>query len=73
MNADHAAAVAAIGAALPAGVPGAWRMVALDPDGADLALEERVLRLNFNAPVADAAGVRAELIRASHASGPGLA
>jgi putative heme iron utilization protein len=65
MNADHAEAVAAIGAALPGGGPGAWRMVALDPDGAELALGERVLRLNFNAPQADPGGVRAELIRAS--------
>ena len=65
MNGDHAAAVAAIGAALPGGGPGAWRMVALDPDGAELALEDRVLRLNFSAPQADPEGVRAELIRAS--------
>ena len=72
MNADHPAAVAAIATALLGGPPGSWRMVALDPDGADLALGERVLRLNFNVPVADPAGVRAELIRASHAAGSGL-
>jgi heme iron utilization protein len=77
MNTDHAAALAAIGAGLASGGsgggPGAWRLVALDPDGADLALGEQVLRLNFRDPVADPAGVRAELIRASQATGPGLA
>ena len=72
MNTDHAAALAAIGAGLAGGGPAPWRMVALDPDGADLALGEQVLRLNFRCPVADPAGVRAELIRASHAAGPGL-
>ncbi|MFZ4408127.1 MAG: HugZ family protein [Paracraurococcus sp.] len=72
MNADHAGSVAAIAAGL-GGAPGAWRMVAVDPDGADLALEERVLRLNFNLPATDPAGVRAELIRASREVPPGLA
>jgi len=57
---------------LPGGGPGAWRLVALDPDGADLALGEQVLRLNFNAPLAGPEEVRAELIRASHEAGPGL-
>ena len=64
MNTNHAEALAAIGTGLPGGGPGPWRMVALDPDGADLGLGERVLRLNFNAPQANPAGVRAELIRA---------
>ena len=73
LNAEAAGVVAAIGAALPCGGPGAWRLVALDPDGADLALGERVLRLNFNAPLADPGAFRAELIRASRATGPGLA
>jgi putative heme iron utilization protein len=73
VNTDHAGALAAIGAGLAGGGPAPWRMVALDPDGADLALGEQVLRLNFSAPVADPAGVRAELIRASDAAGPGLA
>jgi heme iron utilization protein len=72
MNTDQAAALAAIGAGLPGGGGGAWRLVALDLDGANLALGEQVLRLNFNVPVADPAGVRAELIRASHETGPGL-
>lgn len=57
-NTDHADAMAAI-----AGVPGAWQMVSVDVDGFDLALEERVLRVHWPAPVADTTGVRHELIR----------
>ena len=57
-NGDHAEALAAI-----AGSPGAWRMVAVDTDGCDLALGERVIRIDWAAPVADADGVRSELIR----------
>jgi heme iron utilization protein len=63
-NTDHPDAMAAI-----AGVPGAWRMVTVDVDGFDLALEERVLRVHWSAPVANATAVRHELIglvRAMH-------
>ncbi len=56
-NRDHAATMAAL-----AGAPGTWRMVAVDVDGCDLAQEERVLRVAWSAPVADAAGVRTELV-----------
>lgn len=57
-NQDHADALAAI-----AGAAGAWRMVTVDVDGCDLAQQERVVRVAWSAPVADAAGVRAELVR----------
>jgi putative heme iron utilization protein len=57
-NRDHADALAAI-----AGSAGDWRMVAVDVDGFDLALEERVLRVAWSAPVKDAAEVRRELVR----------
>jgi putative heme iron utilization protein len=57
MNADHADAMARM-----AGSPG-WRMTAVDVDGCDLAREETVLRIAWSAPVADAYGVRRELIR----------
>ncbi len=57
-NADHPDALAAI-----AGAPGAWRMVAVDVDGCDLANEERVVRIHWSAPVTDPDGVRRELIR----------
>ena len=57
-NADHAGALAAI-----ARTPGDWRMVAADVDGMDLAWEEKVARFHWSAPVADAGGVRTELVR----------
>ncbi len=57
-NSDHPDALAAI-----AGRPGDWRMVTADVDGADLALGEQVSRVHWSAPVADAGGVRAELVR----------
>ena len=62
-NDDHADALAAI-----AGRPGAWRMVAVDVDGCDLAQGETVLRVHWSAPVADADGVRAELVRLARAA-----
>ena len=65
-NADHPDALAAI-----AGVPGSWRMVAVDVDGCDLADGERVLRIHWSAPVADPDGVRRELIRLAHAARAG--
>jgi putative heme iron utilization protein len=62
-NTDHPDALALI-----AGSPGAWRMVAADVDGCDLALGEKVLRIAWSAPVADAAGVRAELVELARAA-----
>ena len=62
-NADHADAMAAIARA-----PGAWRMVAVDVDGCDLAQEERVVRVAWSAPVGDAGNVRRELIRLARAA-----
>lgn len=57
-NADHPAALARI-----AGEPGAWRMVAVDADGCDLAVGDRVVRIAWSAPAASAADVRRELVR----------
>ena len=57
-NNDHPDALAAI-----AGEAGAWRMVTADTDGMDLGLGERVARVHWSAPVADAGGVRTELVR----------
>lgn len=65
VNSDHPDAVAAIATGLLGGEAGAWRLAAVDADGCDLALGERVLRLPWPAPVADADGVRAGLIRAA--------
>lgn len=60
-NTDHASAMAELGGG------GDWRMVAADVDGCLLARREQeggeqVRRIAWSAPVADADGVRAELI-----------
>ncbi len=57
-NRDHSDALATI-----AGSAEPWRMVAVDVDGCDLAVGERVVRIHWSAPVTDAAAVRRELIR----------
>ena len=69
MNEDHAEALAAIARALGGqGTDGPWRMVGLDPDGADLASGEEVLRLHFSAPAATVEAVRTELVAAAQAA-----
>jgi heme iron utilization protein len=65
-NTDRPDALAAI-----AGMPGTWRMVAVDVDGCDLADGERVLRIHWSAPVADPDGVRREVIRLARAASAG--
>jgi putative heme iron utilization protein len=40
-----------------------WRMAAVDVDGCDLMQDDTVLRIPWSTPVADPAGVRAELVR----------
>jgi hypothetical protein len=65
VNDDHADAVTAIAEGLHGAPPGGWRLVAVDTDGCDLALGEAVLRHPWPAPVAEADGVRAALIRAA--------
>ncbi len=57
-NAEHADALA-----LLAGTPGAWRMVAVDIDGCDLAAGEQLRRVAWSAPAADAGAIRAELVK----------
>ncbi len=63
-NDDHPDAMARI-----AGGCGAWRMVAVDVDGCDLAQGERVVRVAWSAPVVAPDGVRAELVRLARAGG----
>lgn len=62
VNRDHADAVAVIAERLLGQPAGDWRMVTVDPDGADLAAGERVCRLAFARPAANANGVRDALI-----------
>ena len=66
-NNDHADAMAAIGQAA-SGRAGAWRMVTLDIDGFDLALDETTQRIDFSGPVGDSGAVRSELVRLAQAS-----
>ncbi len=61
-NADHPDAMAAIACAPAA------HLVAVDVDGCDLAVGERVLRVAWSAPVSDPGEVRRELIRLARAA-----
>ena len=61
-NGDHGDAMDAIAAA-SGGVGPGWRMVACDIDGCDLVREETVVRVAWAAPLANAGGVRTELVR----------
>lgn len=47
MNEDHADAILDYATVLLKAEPGAWRMTGLDPEGADLMLGDRTLRLPF--------------------------
>lgn len=63
MNADHADAVALYATRLCGQAPGDWRMTGCDPEGIDLqAGDGRRARLDFDAPVSDAAGAHAALV-----------
>jgi len=55
-NQDHPDVLARI-----AGEPGDWRLLAVDVDGCDLGSGERVRRIHWSAPAADAADVWREL------------
>lgn len=70
MNEDHGAALDLYAQRLLGRRGKGWRMIGVDPDGADLALGRRHARLAFPEPVRDAAGVRDVLVAfASHAKG----
>jgi len=66
-NGDHADALDLIAAAHGANGSG-WRMVACDVDGCDLACDETVVRVPWPAAVADAAGIRSELVQLTKAA-----
>ena len=54
------------------GASGQWRMVGVDTDGIDLAQDETVMRVAFDAPVCDAAGVEAAVQRLAKAGWRGF-
>jgi putative heme iron utilization protein len=63
MNADHADAVELYATRLLGAQPGAWRMTGIDPEGCDLVLGARGLRLAFATRITDANAARKELVR----------
>jgi len=62
MNADHPEAVALLATALGRMPAGAWTLATLDPHGFELVDGDRVCRLEFDAPVQDAAGLHHALV-----------
>jgi hypothetical protein len=63
MNADHADAIELYATKLLGAAPGAWRMTGIDPEGCDLVLGAKGLRLDFEARITDATAARKELVR----------
>lgn len=68
MNEDHADAVRHYATGLLGAVDGAWRLTGLDPDGADLAKGDQVLRLAFPVPVATPGELRTILVELAAAA-----
>jgi putative heme iron utilization protein len=62
MNADHAEACRVYATKLLGEPDGQWRMTGIDPDGADLALNERTARLAFPRRVTDPGQLRQVLV-----------
>ncbi|MEI9902108.1 MAG: DUF2470 domain-containing protein [Hyphomicrobium sp.] len=62
MNSDHADAVELYATKLLGGAPGPWRMTGIDPEGCDLVLGARALRLPFSARITNGEEARKELV-----------
>jgi heme iron utilization protein len=62
MNADHADAIQLYARHYGKAAPGAWTMTGIDPDGIDLALGDKVLRIAFPQPLCDAGEMRKALV-----------
>jgi heme iron utilization protein len=58
MNDDHADAIQRFASVLLGAAPGGWRIMGIDPDGADLGRGGEVLRLEFPSPARSAAALR---------------
>jgi hypothetical protein len=63
MNEDHADAVELYATRLLGAGPGAWRITGIDPEGCDLVLGARALRLPFATRVGNGEEARKELVR----------
>ncbi|CAN5236802.1 HugZ family protein [soil metagenome] len=68
MNEDHTDAIRDYATALLGAEAGAWRMTGLDPDGADLMLGDKVLRLAFPGTASTSAEVRKVLVELAMAA-----
>jgi heme iron utilization protein len=66
MNGDHADAVELYAVKLLGADAGKWRITAIDPDGAQLELEDKVLRLAFEKPAEKAADLRQIFVTLAH-------
>ena len=58
MNRDHADAIHLYATKILGAKPGPWRILAIDPDGADLGLHDQSLRIDFHTPVFTAEALR---------------
>jgi putative heme iron utilization protein len=58
MNNDHAEAIHLYATKILKAPPGPWRVLAIDPDGADIGLHEQSLRMEFHAPAFTAEALR---------------
>jgi putative heme iron utilization protein len=63
MNEDHADAIELYARRLLGAAPGAWRMTGIDPEGCDLVLGAKGLRLPFGTRITNAGDARKELVR----------
>ena len=63
MNEDHADAIELYATRLLGASPGAWRMSGIDPEGCDLVLGARALRLPFATRITNGEEARKELVR----------
>jgi len=63
MNEDHADAIELYATRLLGAAPGAWRMTGIDPEGCDLVLGAKGLRLPFGTRITNAGDARKELVR----------
>ncbi len=58
MNRDHGDAIHLYATKILKAKPGPWRVLAIDPDGADLGLDQQSLRLDFHGPAFTAEQLR---------------
>jgi hypothetical protein len=68
MNEDHADAVALFAERLLHKPGSGWRMTGIDPEGLDLRSGSETARIDFDAPVLNAAAARSALVALTHAA-----